>query len=140
MIDAVILIPSIMHSRSQSSEDGILRDSLLLAPVFALHSMNISLPRGMFVAAGFFVLFSEIINDLTYRLLPPSVKFKETWLNLQSRQIKKDLIRYIELRNDGAQRTEASDNYADVLRDSHMGIKGSQNQAEKVATRKDGEA
>ena len=94
----------------------------------------------MFVAAGFFVLFSEIINDLTYRLLPPSVKFKETWLNLQSRQIKKDLIRYIELRNDRAQRTEASDNYADVLRDSHMGIKGSQNQAEKVATRKDGEA
>jgi hypothetical protein len=58
MIDAVILIPSIMHSRSQSSEDGILRDSLLLATVFALHSMNISLPRGMFVAAGFFVLFS----------------------------------------------------------------------------------
>jgi hypothetical protein len=77
---------------------------------------------------------------LTYRLLPPSVKFKETWLNLQSRQIKKDLIRYIELRNDRAQRTEASDNYADVLLDSHMGIKGSQNQAEKVATRKDGEA
>jgi hypothetical protein len=104
--------------------------------VFALHSINISLPRGLFVAAGCFVMCSEIINDLTYRFLPPSKKLKNTWLNLQGRQIKKDLIRYIELKNDCFDCYEASNTNDNLLRNRNMVIKGGQTKAETTATHK----
>jgi len=139
MIDAVILIPSMiasLDSRSQSSVESLLRDSILLATVFALHSIDISLPRGLFVAAGCFVMCSEIINDLTYRFLPPSKKLKTTWLNLQGRQIKKDLIRYIELRNDCTDCYEAPDSNNNLLRNNNMVFKGVETHAETIATDK----
>lgn len=143
MLDAVILIPSAVasiESRSQSSEDNILRDFVLLATVFAMHCLHIPLPRGLFVAAGFFVLLSEMINDLTYRLLPPSKKLKDTWLLLQSRQIKKDLIRYIELRNCGDYGSpccpSASHIDANLLRINHMGTASNESSEQKVAAAK----
>lgn len=136
MIDAVILIPSILSAKDAHDDvsASIMRDAVLLGTVFSLHSIGVSLPRTVFVAAGLFVFASEIINDLTYKLLLPSVSLKKTWLSLQARQFRRDVVRYIELRNAKIHLVPLPD--SNVLRLSNLGDEISNKSPKKVTPNK----
>jgi len=95
MLGAILLVPSFFCSDNERR----LRDSLLLATVFLLNRNGISSPRTIFVASASFVLIAEIINDVTYRILPPSLSKRRDWLDLQKRQIKRELTKLLELRH-----------------------------------------
>jgi hypothetical protein len=103
MIEFFLLFPNFLSARSHEANEKLLKDTLSLMTVLALSKpwlkgLQTSMPRYTYVSLALYVLFSDIINDLSYRALPPNENLKRGWATLQKKQTKEDLSRLIELR------------------------------------------
>lgn len=98
MISFTVLIPSLFYISSKEYNIQIVRDFLLLSLVLAIRKFNISAPYTIFVSLGMYTLLCEMINDLSYKLLPPNLNLKHNWLQLQKKQTQELVVKLLELR------------------------------------------
>ena len=101
MIAPFLLIPSLFNiSDKKENNVQIVKDILLLGLVVTLKQIfKINAPYTIFVSLGLYYISCEMINDLSYKLLPQNSKLKQAWLELQKSQIQDKIIEYLTLKN-----------------------------------------
>jgi len=96
MIEWILLLPSVLRSNESSEFHGkCTRDLFLLCIVMVMNCCNIQAPKRIFVALLVFGIVCQIINDLSYKILPPKLKLREQWKALQKRQTNALLLKYV---------------------------------------------
>ena len=101
MIDFALLVPSFLvaieHNKNNTKNENnhILRDLVLLLVVTQIDVFGFSIPLKIFRFFAFYVIASEIINNVVYRLMPPNEKLKKEWADLQKRETSQLLNTFI---------------------------------------------
>jgi hypothetical protein len=88
MIEIALLTPSFIVAVENKKHDSsyILRDLVLLLIVTQINLYGFSFPLKIYRFFAIYVIASEIINNLLYRLVSPNQQLKKEWENLQKRQ------------------------------------------------------
>ena len=91
MIESSFLLPSILNGvQGTETDPRLARDILFLGIVIYLQAIGFGFARKIYISLGVFGIVCEIINNLTYRILPPRKELKERWLDLLAQQTKRD--------------------------------------------------
>jgi hypothetical protein len=91
MLESAFLLPSLLHcAQGAETDPRLARDIVIFGSVLFLQSIGIKFARKVYVALGLFGISCEIINNLTYRILPPRKELKEQWLKVLLTQTKTD--------------------------------------------------
>jgi cell division protein FtsW (lipid II flippase) len=97
MIEIALLTPSFLVAIENNKNDNsyILRDLVLLLIVTQIYLLGFPFPLKLYRFFAAFVIASEIINNLLYRIIPPNQQLKQEWLNLQKRETQELLKTYL---------------------------------------------
>lgn len=101
-MEIILFLPNFIEfADSEESREKICRDFLILMVVLSIPHLKYfksNIPRKLYRNFVIFILCSEIINYLTYKILPPNKKLKEGWFQLQKKQVCEDIVKLIELK------------------------------------------
>jgi hypothetical protein len=101
-MEVVLFLPNFVEFiDSEESREKICRDFLVLVIVISIYYLKYFrsyIPRKIYLNFMIYIFLSEILDCLTYKILPPNKKLKEGWFHLQKKQVREDIVKLIELK------------------------------------------
>jgi len=98
MIEICFLLPALTNCALGNETDSKLaRDIVLLCLIQFLYLNNVKFPKYCYVALGMYGIICEILNNVSYRILPPKDELKKQWAEILRYQTIKNLMTNEEL-------------------------------------------
>jgi hypothetical protein len=95
----LLLLPSALSSLDSDARfDSAVRDVALLVFVYFLQTVKIPFARSIFVSLAFYTLLSEMVDDLTYKLVEPNPRHAMNWKVVQENNMYYALDRLVKQR------------------------------------------
>ena len=95
----MLLLPSALSSLDSDTRfDAAVRDVALLCFVYFLQAVHIPLARSMFITLAVYSLLSEMVDDLTYKLVASHPRHAMNWKVVQENNMYYALDRLVKQR------------------------------------------
>ncbi len=92
-MEGILMIPKLLMNHED--EDLTIKDFLLYVIVFGLHKIGIFLPRKLFTFFVVYVLTCEILNNLTYKIIPQNKLLAKNCVIYQNYKILEIIEEYL---------------------------------------------
>jgi hypothetical protein len=92
-MEGILMIPKLFINSEE--EDSSIKDFVLYIFVFGLHKVGIYLPRKLFIFFVIYVLVCEIINNSTYKIIPPNKHLVKNWVEFQNDKNIQSVLEYL---------------------------------------------
>jgi hypothetical protein len=103
----LLLLPSALSSLDSDTRfDCAVRDVALLLFVYFLQVVKLPFARSIFVSLACYTLLSEMVDDLTYKLVQPNPRHALNWKVVQENNMYYALDRLVKQRQDHYRRSD----------------------------------
>jgi hypothetical protein len=103
----LLLLPSALSSLDSDTRfDYAVRDVALVCFVYFLQAMHIPFARTIFVSLASYSLLSEMVDDLTYKLVEPNARHAMNWKVVQENNMYYALDRLVKQRENDHHRPD----------------------------------
>jgi hypothetical protein len=93
MLELCFLLPSLINcALGNETDQRLARDIIVLCVVQFLFKNQIRFPKYCYVALGMYGIVCEILNNVSYRILPPRKELKKQWAEILRYQTIKNLM------------------------------------------------